>query len=381
MSETIVQDVIDERRGCTSASNALEDTLCVARFLAQKGIPDGPKGPDAETGRKIHALLAGEQGMGEMAALPLAMREMFDACRSIEKAQVLKYFGSENGKMKVFREQRYWVLVPDGTGGKGFEHSGKPDVVYRAGTKALIIEYKTLAGDIADSPDNLQLRDQAVLVRGNLRPIDEIATVVVQPLVTHSPVMCIYDGESLDRAEAEMFDRVRASHNPQALPTAGKPQCDFCKAKLRCAAYQQWAGSMVPGMLTLLDVPVASWTPEQRGVFCDKRLIAQKWLDECTDACKAILEVDPDGVSGWMLKAGAVKETIVDPQKVWDKFTLLGGKLEDFMGCIAVGKTKLKEAISKVTGAKGKKLEDALHTVTEGATETSQNKPSLARKE
>ncbi|HEY6019218.1 MAG TPA: hypothetical protein VIY48_04745, partial [Candidatus Paceibacterota bacterium] len=312
-------------------------------------------------------------------------REVFDACRAIEKKLVLAYFGPDAPPIKVFRERsdgstRLWARIP-GPNGEIYEHSGQPDVVYRCGTRALIMEYKTLLGDVPDAPTNKQLRDQVVLYRGNNALLDEIATAVIQPLVTHEPVICRYDAEAMKRAEREMFDRVRASNSPDSIPTAGNPQCEHCLAKKNCVAYQQWSGSMLPAMLNVLDVPMSAWTPEQRAFAAANIGPAQKFLDNLSEFLKEGLAKDPTFCPGWTLKPGARKETITDPQRVFDRFAGLGGKLEDFMACIAVGKMKLKDRLAQITGARGKKLDEALSTVTEGCIEVSQNRPSLAKAE
>ena len=58
---------------------------------------------------------------------------------------------------------------------------------------------------------------------------------------------------------------------------------------------------MVPGAMALLKVPVANWTPEQRGQFLDLRKVAQDWLDGCEKAMKAGLEQDPAFATGFSL--------------------------------------------------------------------------------
>lgn len=355
--------------------------LCPHRHLAQRGIAQPPSSKDASSGGRIHAALA---GWIEPRTLAQSERDTFDMIREIEKKLIIGFFG-ENARMKVIREQqdgrtRLWARIPDGNGGF-YDHSAQPDVIFRAELKALIIEYKTLAGDIPEAPENLQLRDQAVLYRGNNALLEEIGCAVAQPLVTMQPIVCLYDKDALDRAEKEMFERVRKSNDPASLAVAGEHQCQFCLAKTRCVQYQQWAGSTVPGMLNVLDVPVANWTPEQCAMFLDKRKVAQKWLDTVLDEIEARLAKSPDAVPGYYLKPGAVREIITNPQTVWDRFSALGGKLEDFMGCIAVGKAKLKEKLANTTGAKGKRLDEALSTLVDGAIEKQQNKSSICKRD
>jgi hypothetical protein len=367
---------IDVRRGATSASNAEADYLCPGRHAAQKGLPR--EATDwSEHGRKIHKALADSGNRTLVESLTLEERETFDRCREIEKRFVQQLFpdlGHQN-PMRVFREQRLWTKI-DGQ----WEHSGQPDVVFRAGPQALIGEYKTLPGDVPGAARNMQLRDQAVLVRGALL-VDEVAVFVNQPLVTMSPELVVYSADDLKRAEQELFARVRASNDPNSKRVAGEIQCKFCRAKKLCPTYQQWAGSNLPTMLSILDVPMGNWTPDQRAIFCERLSVAQTWLDDAKQMMKDGLEKDPEYVPGWFLKPGAVLEHIKDPQECFNRFAALGGTIPQFMATVKVGKTKLREAVNEVTGAKGKALDAAIDALTDGIVEKSQNAPSLKRKE
>ena len=364
---------IDERNGWTSASNAMADSLCPGRHIKQRGIPD-TESDDAQFGDNIHRALKD----GDGSKLTPEEFDVFEACQRIEADCVGKFFGGD--KLAVWREQRYWARIR-GEGGGELMHSGQPDVVYRSGSVALILEYKTLPGQLPSAPSNMQLRDQVVLVHGNLPLLAKIGAAVIQPLVTSTPELCVYEKEHVIRAEQEMFQRVAISNNPSAPRVAGEAQCKYCKAKRVCVEYQRFAGALVPGMLSLLDVPVSAWTPEQRAAFCDRKSVAQKWLDEMEAQVKAELAKDPEAVPGWFLKPGRIIETIRDPQAVFDRFAGIGGNLENFMACIAVGKSKLRDQLSKVTGNKGKALDAQLKTLTQDLVEIKQAAPSLFRKE
>lgn len=380
----------DVRRGHTSASSALPDSLCPGRHLAQIGCED-VKSPWSESGSKIHAALAENPregiNIGTIKSLTLDEREIFDACREIEKKKVLEFFGpveerspkGANGelRMKVIREQRFWgkMFLADVT----LEHSAQADVIYRCGLKALICEYKTLAGDVPESSRNLQLRDQCVLTRGNLAPLEEIGTVVIQPFVTHSPEICLYTKEDIDRAEREMWARVSQSNDPNSPRVPGDIQCQYCLAKSKCIEYQRWAGSMVPQMLSVLDVPISEWTADQRAMFLDRAPAAQKWLDECKAAIEAGLANDPSFVPGWTLVPGNERETITDLKTLFERFVSLGGNQEQFVSAVSMTKKNLREAVNGLTGARGKALDTAIATLTEGIVEVKQNKPSLKK--
>lgn len=364
---------VDERRGCTSASNAAADEACAGRHLAQKGLP-ATTSNYSEHGQLIHAALAGD---GEaLRALTVEQRDTFERCREIEKKLLLQYFPDAGGgnPLKLFREQRYWCMV-DGK----FEHSGRFDLVARCGTQGMVIDYKTLPGDVDEAPDNRQLRDGVVLLAGHLL-VEEMAAVIIQPMISMEPKVALYGPEDIKRAESELWARVRKSNDPNSPRIASEVACNFCRAKRHCTEYQKWAGSSVPVMLSILDVPMANWTPEQRQVFCERLPVAQKWLDNGKDFIKERLAADPGFVPGFYLQPGAKRESIRDPQEVFNRFSTLGGTVQQYMRCVTVAKGKLKEALSEVTGGKGKALEQAMHTVTDGLVEVAQNAPSLKPK-
>lgn len=369
---------IDERRGCTSASNAQADALCSGRHLAQKGLPD-QQSEDAAFGDVIHKALADSGDITKLNALTLEQREVFDQCREIEKkliAQFLPEAGENNdpkNRIRIFREKRLWVMV-DGK----WEHSAKPDMVARCGPRGLVVEYKSLPGDVPDSPLNLQLRDQVVLASGTYL-LNEIAVAIIQPLVTMTPQVTVYTADHIKQAESQMFERVRRSNDPKSLRVAGEVQCKFCKAKRQCPEYQTFAGGSVPAMLSILDVPIAQWTPEQRAVFCDRLSVAQKWLDDAKEFVKEGLSRDPNFCPGWALRPGNKRETIKDPQAVFDRFATIGGTVQQFMKTVTVRKEALREAVNALTGAKGKSLDAAITTLTDGLVDVKHNAPSLSK--
>lgn len=367
---------VDERGGWTHASNAQADSLCPGRHLMQAGVPekaDDQGGEYAESGNRLHHALLKR----DPSALTLEEKERYDVACALEAKLVADYFGHEASKVKTFREQRFWCQIRDPVNNRVLKHSGQPDVVHRVDTRALVIEYKGLYGDIPPSPENLQLRDQAVLVKGHFVFIDEVLVDVIQPALSHTLNPCLYDKEALAQAEQQMFARVAASNTPNAPRFAGSVQCKYCRAKMLCPEYQRMAGSLVPGMLTLLEVTPANWSPQQRAYFLSQRKVAQDWLDNCTQAIKDILAKDPEAVEGWFLVPGVKRESVQDPQKCFERFASLGGNAEQFMACVAVTKAKLKDAVSKLTGARGKALETAMATLTDGLVSVSQAAPTL----
>ncbi len=340
----------DERRGCTSASNAQADALCAGRHLAQQGLPDETS-DDAAFGIAIHAALA----TGDSTKLTPEQFSIYESCQDITGNLIRDTFGPDASKVKDFTEQRLWCIV-----NKQFEHSGKPDLVARHGGVGLIIEFKCLPGEVGDSAWNQQLRDQAVLAAGHYL-LDEVHVAIVQPLVTQSPSLCRYDKAALKQAEAEMFARVIASNDPQAKRVAGPEQCKFCLARHVCSTRAEYlAESMVPAVASFASVPVKAWTPEQRIQFCERAGMVTKWIDECKAELKRLMKEQPDAVPGWGLEVGSIKRPVVKPELLHERFLAAGGTTEQFMACVDIGKGDLKDAVRAATNLKGKALDAKL---------------------
>jgi len=369
------------RGNWTHASNAGPDELCPGRHLAERDIPD-KRNADSAHGDAIHDALKLQNPDG----LAVDQVDIYEACNEIGEKQAAEYFGDGWGKAKVLREQRMWTNIPPPPEWKyplsHISHSGMADVIWIMGTKALIQDYKTLAGEQTASPENRQLRDLAVLLAGWVPVLAEVAVSVIQPLATYSPQLTVYNREHLDKATAELRERVLASNDPKSERIPGPIQCKFCKAALNgvCLENARWAGAHVPQLYTVSNVPVSQWTPEMRADFCERKGIAQRWLDQTEAAMKEGLTKDPNFIPGWFMEEGSWRETVKDPQLLFTRFEALGGKLKDFMGIISVGKEKFTKAVAAVTGQKGKKLEAAIKLLYDGNTDRKQDRPSLAKK-
>lgn len=375
-------ETIDERRGCTSASNAAADQACPGRHLAQKGFAR-VETDESRFGDRVHAALA----TGKTEGLSFTEKDTVERCLEIERKKLVEFFGEDAPNATAMREDptdpersRLWTNVK-GANGSQYEHSCRADVIYRYQERALIFEYKTLAGDVPDSPRNLQLRDQQCIVRGNLLLTGDIGVCVIQPLIESDPPICVYSMADSKKATEQMFSRIVASNLPNAPRAAGQLQCQHCLAKPRCTQYLQWAGTLVPAMNVVLEVPVEEWTVEQRVAAANALKPAQELLDLIKEFLKKGLETNQQFVPGYYLKPGNKVEKITDPQGVFDGFTKLGGTVDQFMKSVTIGKEKLKEQLSELTGAKGKALDKALRSITDGKVEVRQNAPSLKRED
>lgn len=360
-----------ERGEWTSASNAQADSQCQGRHQAQKGIPDVTSG-DAAFGNAIHAALS----KGSAEGLTAQQEDIYESFLAIEKKLLVQFFGPEVEGItpKPVCEKRYWAKWPD-----GLQHSGQLDRVHRKGPRALIIECKSLVGEIPESPKNMQLRDQAALFDTGNALLTEVGVAVIQPLATHSPELCIYNREHLMRAREEMYKRVAASNKPDAPRTAGAVQCKFCKAKASCQNYQTWATTQLPVQKSLVDVPIASWTPDQRKQFADSFDVAQKWLNNAWDYLEQLAKADPAAVPGYQMVAGSPRSKIVNLQAVFDRASKHNVPLELFLNKSTISKTDLNEIVRASAKLKGKGLTAAVEEIIGDDVQVSDVKDSLKK--
>lgn len=363
-----------ERGSWTSASAAAADKACPGRHNAQKGIAQ-TQSSDATFGDEIHEALAKQ----DPSKLDAQQRDIYESCRSIESKVVQEYLGVSSQdfeKAAPLRHHRWWIHWRD-----ELQHSGEADTVYRKGTKAVIIDYKTLTGDVAGSSRNIQLRDLAVLYFHNTPMLEEVATVLIQPLVTHKPELCIYKREDLSRAGKEMHDRVVASNAPSAQRIPGEMQCKFCRAATSgtCSEYTKWSGVLVIPDPGLLDIPFANWTPEQCAVFLSRKPVAQKFLDDAYEAMKARIKADPKAIPGFELTQGDRMNTYTNLQEIYAAFSGAGGSLEQFMACVKLTKGDFKEAVALATGLKGKALDGKMKDIVGENFVEARKEPSITK--
>jgi len=367
-------------KGGTSASNAAADRLCPGRHQAQKGLPE-IQSDAAASGTKIHAALAQTnraEGTNDIVlTLTSDERDMFDACREVEKSTIAQIWNGEpDQNNRVWREERYWCRVPNEGG--HYLHSGQADMVMRRKNTVLILDYKTGAGDVAESPRNEQLRDLAVMV-GRSLVVEDVVVAIVQPLETWTPELCRYDKAALEQAEKEMWERVRASNAPNAPRVAGEVQCKFCRAKMTCPQNLAWRSALVPEPDSPLKVFPQDWTPAQRSMVAANIPVLRKMLDDYEDFLKQLLKSDPESVPGFHLKEGQERSTINDPQELFNRFTALGGQIEQYMAAVKITKGEFEEQVRAVTKLKGKHLKTKIEELLHGITTTSQNQPSLSK--
>jgi hypothetical protein len=373
----------DDRGGWTSASQAKADLLCPGRHLAQRGLPEDTS-EEAETGSRIHAAVLDE-------SVPLRGEEAEQAqqIRDMRDAYVTKWMEGKTLIQTIAETRMQWA-DPE----TGYRHSGKPDFVAVASVPsgalvALVLDYKTGRLPVDKPAVNQQLRDLVVLTNVALENQLQAATCQLIQLWVQTPTPVHYDRPAIERATAEMTQRVRASNDPKSPRIAGEAQCKHCRARTRCPEFSAMVQSVLPQPLTVETAQQAIAQAETAlPAISDAKLAsvlnvlgsAEKWIAILKSEGRARLRERPGCLPGWKLTPGQLRQTITNIRTVWSRWeTRWPGQAETFLGAAKLVKGDLKEAVRDVSGMKGKELAEALNELIVGATTDTVTSPRLVR--
>jgi hypothetical protein len=357
----------DERQGKPSASGIERLSLCPGSWNLERTLPPLPESEDAASGTRIHAAFA-----GETVELNEDEEDVLRRCSELYAKATLQIFG-ETTTMRAQNEHRIW--------GFAGMFSGKADIICIDGTTAAILDLKTGRNEVTRAEGNAQLRSLTVLLHELHPNLERIVVGIIQPWAKEQISLCEYNREDLAKAWKWLVDTLDAAEKPDAPRIPGEKQCRWCRAVGVCPEAQAKAlavtdsmTEMIRGGLAIEDVPAKALSS-----FLNQVAFAEKIINGAKDEARRRLDLDPESVPGWQLKEGATREVITDPEAVFARFMDLGGDSRQFMPCVTVAKAKLKDALKKVTGSKGKELDAELDTLLAGLTEQKQNAPSLER--
>jgi hypothetical protein len=358
----------DERAALPSASSAGRYFTCPGSFLLEQQVTDPEvSSSDATTGNRIHGRLAGEQIELTDDELSLAVK-----CTNDEENIVQDVFGIVgSADLLPIRERRFWAYDAN----LARDWSGKPDVVYRKGSRVLIIDYKTGRGTVEHATGNLQLRALAVLAADHFGDVNEVTVAIIQPLAG-PPSRCTYSGEDLDMARFQINELMADVKRPGQPRVPLTDACKYCRAKPICPE-ARGVVEKLPALVPRDGLEIVM-SPEQIAEFLEKAPLAEAVIEAVRGKARRMLEAKQE-IPGWKLKPGATRESITNPELAFARFMDAGGTQAQFVQSITVAKTKFKDAVKAATGKKGKDLDGFLEIMLEGCTETKVTAPSLVK--
>jgi hypothetical protein len=180
--------------------------------------------------------------------------------------------------------------------------TGQPDLIFKQGSRALIVDRKLGRWQTADPSENWQLRAYAVLLSATETQLQQITVTVQSPYFRYQPFT--YTREELDRLYQSVLVVV-ASLNDPGNPVPGD-HCHFCPARLICGAAKEAATQAIE--ISVNQLPLGTKAAE----LLDQIKRAQALFKEIESYYKRLLEETPGAIPGWMLEPGDVRRSIED---------------------------------------------------------------------
>ena len=335
----------DERLGLISASKFEIIALCEGQpaleaSLRGAGVIQGesPSNEFAEMGTRIHK--ARETGKtNDLSEEELAIYE-----RGLKTEKTA--FDDWGEKISTEHlEQRLWLTWPDGSPAT----SAKLDVLFVAGSRGLVIEWKSLyCSNLTPAERNYQGMVQAVCAAKQYN-LDQVR-VVFNKAMFGKIDMVEYGSEDLARAEGLIFQKLWAAKQPGAATHAGA-WCRYCPCQPHCpsAAAYSLLPSVVAGVAMgakkseVVD-SVARLCPADWKYIWERSSIIRNVLD-ATNACLKAMPADDLAELGLQIGEGRKLDPIVN---VVGAYTSLEHQLppEVLWGCLTMEKGKLVEAVA-----------------------------------
>ena len=337
----------DERKGKPSASGYERLYNCPGSLNAERGLPDTTS-DEAESGTRIHAILE-TIARSEYQGGPLPVDCDED---ELDKAWMLWHRGQAAMRTwlgdaecdSVHIEERLWIGDDD--------FSGKADLIFVAGNRALILDYKSGWGDHERNEASPQLRALTVLVLFKQPNVFDVQAEIVQLGRDFPPV--VYDFDAAQVAAKELGDSLAAAISPDAPRNAGK-WCTYCKARFTC---EKSTAEIVTVAESQMEISNERWEllPRARKLELAKACkLAVKLAGDINKRIKEDLEADPNSIPGLTIKPGANEREIADTLAAWEK---LGGILsvDQFTSAMKASVPKLEDAYYRKRKADDSKI-------------------------
>jgi hypothetical protein len=364
-----------ERLDLPSASGAHADRRCVGRqnlirVLRSQGLlKEIPQSADASRGTLVHAAWAGEK-----VKLSPQESKTLEELRRLEAMLVADWSGQETFTL-IGRELRLWLH-------QGIDPllSGQLDVAYRSMDwhRVLLLDAKTLYGEIESAEHNDQLRALVALLHFNYPAIQHFRVAIIAP--NQNPVCSVAD---YDRLEAELALRLTRytlaeSQDPQAPRTPGS-YCNHCPAVLNCEEARGLVGTTYNLAKRIEQGEFTLPLGEKGARVLDSITTAESVLKALKEAYKRELGLAGDCLPGWRLKAGKQVRQITDIEAAMELAVQDGFTLKEFFSCAELSIGRLEQHFGSLKGLSGRALTNHFKSVFEPLITFKQYAPELER--
>jgi hypothetical protein len=351
------------RRRCTGSENLIRELR--ERGLLKEIAPT----KDALSGSVVHANWAGAQ-------LPLdqSQEKTLLELKRLE-AMVLTDWSAGEPFTLLGREERLWLR-------SGIEpvHSGQYDVCYLSKDyrRALILDAKTLYGEIDAAQHNDQLRELVGLLRFNYPAIGHFSVAILTPNQAERISIATYDQLEAELALRLLRLSLFESADPGAPRTPGA-HCEHCPARLQCEEARSLIGHPYSVKARIDAGEFVLPLGEKGARLLEEIKTAKTVLADLEEAYKAELKTDPDCLPGWQLSNGRKLRWIPEVEKALEAWSSHRYAMSDFLSCTDLVIHRLEEKLTVSTGKVGKGLANHFNDIFGPLVVTRMSQPSIMR--
>jgi len=351
------------RRRCTGSENLIGELR--SRGLLKEIAP----GQDALSGTAVHAAWS---GVG-VELSPSQEKTLIELKRL--EAMVLADWSGGEPSILLGREERLWLR-------QGIEpvHSGQYDCAYVSSDyrRALILDAKTLYGEIDPAEHNDQLRELVALFRFNYRALEHYTVAILAPNQPERISSATYDQLEAELALRLLRLSLFESADPGAPRTPGA-HCGHCPARLQCEEARSLIGHPYSVKKRIDAGEFVLPLGEKGARLLEEIKTAKTVLADLEEAYKAELKTDPDCLPGWQLSNGRKLRWIAEVEKALEAWSSHRYAMSDFLSCTDLVLHRLEEKLAAHTGKVGKGLANHFNDIFGPLVMTRMSQPSIVR--
>jgi Protein of unknown function (DUF2800) len=351
------------RRRCAGSENLIGE-------LRTRGLlKEIPPSKDAESGTVVHAAWSG----ADVKLNPSQEKTLIELKR-LEAMVVADWSAGEPYEL-LGREERLWLR-------NGIEpvHSGQSDVCYLSTDhrRALVLDAKTLYGEVEAAEHNDQLRELVALFRFNYPALEHFTVAILSPNRPERISIATYDQLEAELALRLLRLSLFESADPGAPRTPGA-HCGHCPARLQCEEARQLIGHSY-SLKKRIDAGEFVLPLGEKGARILEEIKAAKTvLADLEAAYKAELKTDPDCLPGWILSNGRKLRSIPEVEKALEAWSTHRYAISDFLACTNLAIGALEEKLTAKTGKVGKGLANHFNDIFGPLVVTHMSEPSIVR--
>jgi CRISPR/Cas system-associated exonuclease Cas4 (RecB family) len=329
------------------------------RYVESEGVSGA-----ADAGRRIHALLAGDEA-------DLSEFEQWTAarCKSFELSLLADMQITPTVEM---REQSGSIRSSHIT------LTGSADVQYYDVEKniLLIIDYKTGRLGASSAAANWQLLAYA-LIFGKNYPNAKVYACIIQPNAEEKQSVVEFSPEYLLRAKKQLFSELKKVR-PDAERKAGEDHCKYCPGLGQCSVARESVLPVVKKAVELADI-LESKTGEQLGEFLTASAFAVKVIDAVKAEVKKRLSADPASVPGFKLGKPRVQRKVQSVTGAREKLGISYLTDEEYYSACSVSIPELIKVLAGKTGVSEKVAEETVIRQLGDVLTITESQPSLVK--